>query len=139
MRPVVEMKGRIVQVREVKRGDTVGYGATFTAQRPSRVAIVAVGYADGVLRSAAADRNKGPAQVIVAGKRCPLAGRVSMDLIAVDVTDVPDGGARRGDFVTLIGGDLGIDEVAAALGTISYEVLTSMGSRFHRTYKGAVT
>ena len=139
MRPVVEMKGRIVQVREVKRGDTVGYGATFTAQRPSRVAIVAVGYADGVLRSGAADRNKGPAQVIVAGKRCPLAGRVSMDLIAVDVTDVPDGGARRGDFVTLIGGDLGIDEVAAALGTISYEVLTRMGSRLHRVYKGAVT
>jgi alanine racemase len=139
MRPVVELKGRIVQVREVKRGDTVGYGATFTAQRPSRVAIVAAGYADGFLRSAAADRNKRPAQVIVAGKRCPLAGRVSMDLIAVDVTDVPEGGARRGDFATLIGGDIGIDELAAALGTISYEVLTRMGSRFHRVYKGSVT
>jgi alanine racemase len=138
MRPVVELKGRIVQVREVKRGDTVGYGATFTAQRPSRVAIVAAGYADGVLRSAAADRNKGPAQVLVAGRRCPLAGRVSMDLIAVDVTDVPDGGARRGDFATLIGGGLGVDEVAAALGTISYEVLTRMGSRLHRVYKGSV-
>jgi alanine racemase len=138
MRPVVELKGRIVQVREVKRGDTVGYGATFTAQRPSRVAIVAAGYADGFLRCAAADRNKRPAQVIVAGKRCPLAGRVSMDLIAVDVTDVPEGGARRGDFATLIGGDIGIDELAAALGTISYEVLTRMGSRFHRVYKGSV-
>src|ERR1700719_817975 len=65
MRPVVELKGRIVQVREVKRGDTVGYGASYTAQRPSRLAIVAVGYADGFLRSAAGDRNKPPAQVLV--------------------------------------------------------------------------
>jgi alanine racemase len=137
MRPVVELKGRIVQVREVKRGDTVGYGGSFTAQRTSRIAIVAVGYADGFLRSAAADRNKPAAQVIVAGKRCPLAGRVSMDLISVDVTDVPDGRARRGDFATLIGAELGIDELAAALGTISYEVLTRLGQRLHRVYKGA--
>jgi alanine racemase len=135
MRPVVELKGRILQVREVKRGDTVGYGASFTAQRATRVAIVAVGYADGYLRSAAGDRNKPPAQVIVGGKRCPLAGRVSMDLISIDVTDVPDGRARRGDFATLIGGDLGIDELAAALGTIGYEVLTRLGNRFHRVYK----
>jgi alanine racemase len=124
-------------VREVKRGDTVGYGGTFTAQRASRVAIVAVGYADGYLRSAAGDRNKPPALAIVAGKRCPLAGRVSMDLIAVDVTDVPDGRARRGDFATLIGGDLAVDEVAASFGTIGYEVLTRLGHRFHRVYKGA--
>jgi alanine racemase len=137
MKPVVELKGRILQVREVKRGDTVGYGATFTPQRASRIAIVAVGYADGYLRSAAADRNKPPAIVVVAGKRCPLAGRVSMDLIAVDVTDAPDGRARRGDFATLIGGDLGVDEVAASFGTIGYEVLTRLGHRFHRVYKGA--
>jgi alanine racemase len=136
MKPVVELKGRILQVREVKRGDTVGYGGTFTAQRASRIAIVAVGYADGFLRSAAADRNKPAAQVFVAGKRCPLAGRVSMDLIAIDVTDVPDGRARRGDFATLIGGDLGIDELATSLGTIGYEVLTRLGHRFHRVYKG---
>jgi alanine racemase len=137
MRPVVELKGRILQVREVKRGDTVGYGATFTAQRAMRLAILAVGYADGFLRSAAGDRNKPAAQVLVAAKRCPLVGRVSMDLISVDVTDVPDGRARRGDFATLIGGDLGIDELAAAAGTISYEMLTRLGQRFHRVYKGA--
>ncbi|HWF97225.1 MAG TPA: alanine racemase [Xanthobacteraceae bacterium] len=137
MRPVVELKGRILQVREVKRGDTVGYGATFTAQRASRVAIVAVGYADGFLRSAASDRNKPAAQVIVAGKRCALAGRVSMDLIGIDVTDVPDRGARRGEFATLIGTEIGIDEQAVALGTIGYELLTRLGHRFHRVYKGA--
>src|SRR5215472_35419 len=121
MRPVVEMKGRIAQVREVKRGETVGYGATFTAQRPSRIAIVAAGYADGILRSAAAapERNKPPAQVIIAGKRCPIAGRVSMDLVAVDVTDLPNGHAKRGGFATVIGGDLGVDEWAGFLGTMS--------------------
>ena len=105
MRPVVELKGRILQVREVKRGDTVGYGATFTAQRATRLAIVAVGYADGLLRSAAEDRQAAAPVVLVAGKRCPIVGRVSMDLIAVDVTDLADGRARRGDFVTLIGND----------------------------------
>jgi alanine racemase len=137
MRPVVELKGRILQVREVKRGDTVGYGATFTTQRPTRLAIVAVGYADGLLRSAGASPTKPAAQVMVAGKRCPLVGRVSMDLLAIDVTDLADGRARRGDFVTLIGGELSIDELAASLGTISYEVLTGLGHRYHRTYKGA--
>ncbi len=137
MRPVVELKGRILQVREVKRGDAVGYGATFVAQRPSRLAIVAVGYADGFLRSAAAAAGKPAAQALVAGKRCPLVGRVSMDLIAIDVTDLPEGRARRGDLATLIGGELSIDEVAASLGTISYEVLTGLGHRYHRLYKGA--
>jgi alanine racemase len=135
MRGVVELKGRILQVREVKRGDTVGYGGSFTAQRPTRIAIVAVGYADGFLRSAAADRNKTAAQVLIAGKRCPLAGRVSMDLISVDVTDVPDGRARRGELATVIGPELDIDAQAASLGTIGYELLTRLGRRFHRVYK----
>ncbi len=103
MRPVVELKGRIIQVRPVNKGESVGYGATFGAARSSRIAVVAVGYADGFLRSAAAAKGKPAAEVVVAGKRCPVAGRVSMDLIAVDVTDLPDGAARRGDFATLIG------------------------------------
>jgi len=139
MRSAVELKGRIAQVREVKKGETVGYGATFTAQRPSRLAIVAAGYADGILRSAAAapERGKPPAQVIIAGKRCPIAGRVSMDLFAVDVTDLPDGHARRGGFATIIGGNLSVDEWAGFLGTMSYEVLTGLGRRYHRIYKGA--
>jgi alanine racemase len=73
--------------------------------------------------------------VIIAGKRCPLVGRVSMDLIAVDVTDLSEGRARRGDFATLVGGDIGVDDVAAAAGTIGYEVLTRLGRRYHRIYK----
>jgi len=137
MRPVVELKGRIIQVRPVNKGESVGYGATFGAARSSRIAVVAVGYADGFLRSAAAAKGKPAAEVVVAGKRCPVAGRVSMDLIAVDVTDLPDGAARRGDFATLIGEGISLDELAAAMGTIGYEVLTNLGRRYHRVYKGA--
>jgi len=136
MRPVVELKARIIQVRTINKGDTVGYGAAFTATRPSRIAIVAVGYADGFLRSAAAARGKPAAEVVVAGKRCPVAGRVSMDVLAVDVTDLSDGAVRRGDFATLIGGRLSVDDLAAGMGTIGYEVLTHLGRRYHRVYKG---
>jgi alanine racemase len=135
MLPVVELKGRIIQVRPVNKNESVGYGATFTAARPSRIAVVAVGYADGYLRSAAAGKGKAPAEVVIADKRCPVAGRVSMDLIAVDVTDLPDGAARRGGLATLIGEGVTVDDLATAMGTASYEVLTSLGPRHHRIYK----
>jgi len=135
MRPVVELKGRITQVRQIKKGDTVGYGASWTAARPSRLAIIAVGYGDGYFRSAAAGKGKPPANVIIAGKPCPLVGRISMDLLAVDVTDLPGSGARRGEFATLIGGGIDVDEFGAACGTIGYEVLTSLGRRYHRNYR----
>src|SRR5436305_7898268 len=137
MRAVVELHGRIIQTRTLNKGDTVGYGATWSAGRLSRIAIIAVGYADGFLRSAGAAKGKPAAEVLVAGKRCPLVGRVSMDLIAADVTDLPQGGARRGDFATLIGKGMSVDDLAAGMGTIAYEVLTSLGRRYHRTYKGA--
>jgi alanine racemase len=136
MHAVVELKAHVVQTRSVQSGDAVGYGATFVAPRPTRVAVVAIGYADGLMRSAAIGKNKAAALVTFAGKRCPILGQVSMDLFAVDVTDLPEGGPCRGDLVTLIGGDLGVDEVAASFGTISYEVLTSLGRRHHRQYQG---
>jgi alanine racemase len=136
MQPVIELKGRIVQERQVKKGECVGYGASWRAARASRVAIIATGYGDGYFRSAGAAKGKPPAEVIIAGKRCPLVGRVSMDLLAVDVTDLPAGRARRGEFATLIGGGIDIDELAAACGTIGYEVLTNLGRRYHRTYRG---
>src|SRR5262245_25331232 len=136
MRRVVELKGRIIQVRAIAKGETVGYGAAFTAGRASRIAIVAVGYADGFLRSAGTARGKPAAEIIVAGKRCPLAGRVSMDVLAVDVTDVVEGAVRRGDFATLIGDRVSVDDLATGMGTIGYEVLTDLGRRYHRLYKG---
>jgi alanine racemase len=135
MRPVVELKGRITQVRQIKKGDTVGYGASWTAARPTRLAIVAIGYGDGYFRAAAATKTKAPANVIIGGKPCALIGRISMDLIAVDATDLPNGVARRGEFATLIGGDIGVDELGTACGTIGYEILTSLGKRYHRNYR----
>ena len=88
--------------------------------------------------SAAASANDGTrgAEVMVAGKRCPVAGRISMDLIAVDITDLPPNAARRGHMVTLIGEGITVDELAHHFGTIGYEVLTSLGRRYARVYKG---
>ena len=136
MRPVIELQARIVQMRTVPRGETVGYDAAWTAKRSTRIAVVAVGYADGYLRAASASDAAPGASAIVAGQRCPLAGRVSMDLLAIDVTDLPDHAARRGELVTLIGGEITVDALAAAAGTIGYEVLTSLGRRYHRVYRG---
>jgi alanine racemase len=136
MRPVVEVKGRIVQVREIPRGATVGYGATWTAKRPTRLAVVSVGYADGYLRAGDNSSWRAGGEAIVAGKRCAIAGRISMDLLALDVTDVPKDSVRRGDFATLIGADIGVDEVAGHRGTIAYEILTSLGRRYSRHYIG---
>ena len=136
MQPVVDLKARIVQIRNVERGDTVGYGGSWTARRPTRLAVVATGYADGYFRAASASDGTRGAEVIVAGKRCPIAGRVSMDLIGIDITDLPPNAVRRGHMVTLIGEGITVDELAHHFGTIGYEVLTSLGRRFARVYKG---
>jgi alanine racemase len=136
MQPVVDLKARIVQLRNVERGDSVGYGGTWTARRPTKLAIVSTGYADGYFRAASANDGTRGAEVIVAGKRCPVAGRISMDLMAIDITDLPDKTARRGHMVTLIGEGITVDELAHHFGTIGYEVLTSLGTRYARIYKG---
>src|SRR3954453_5009167 len=136
MQPVVELKARILQTRTVEKGESVGYGATWTTRRPTRLAIVAAGYADGYFRAGGSnDGTRGP-QVVVAGKRCPIAGRVSMDLMAVDVTDLEKSAVRRGHMGTLIGEGITVDELAHHFGTIGYEVLTNLGSRYARVYKG---
>jgi alanine racemase len=135
MKSVVTLQGRIVQFRSVEQGATVGYSATWTAKRPTRLAIVSVGYADGFLRAASASDARPGAEAIVAGQRCLMAGRVSMDLIAIDVTDLPDGKAKRGDLVALVGPEIGVDDLAARAGTIGYEVLTSLGQRYRRVYR----
>jgi alanine racemase len=139
MQGVVELKARIVQIRNVDRGETVGYGGTWTARRPTKLAIVSAGYADGYFRAASANDGTRGAEVMVAGKRCPVAGRISMDLMAVDVTDLPANAARRGHMVTLLGEGITVDELAHHFGTIGYDVLTSLGSRYARVYKGGTT
>jgi alanine racemase len=137
MSPVIRLDAHIVQVRTVAKGETVGYDAAWTAKRETKLAVAAVGYADGYLRASSSSDLAPGGDAIVAGQRCPLAGRVSMDLLAIDITDLPEGAARRGDFATLIGDEISVDDVANKAGTIGYEVLTSLGRRYHRVYRTA--
>jgi alanine racemase len=132
MEQAVGLKARIVQVRDVPRGASVGYGATWTASRRARIAIVAAGYAQGYLRIAGTAQSG--TQAIIAHRRCPIVGRVSMDLMAFDVTGLSADLVRRGTVATLIGNGIATDDVARWCGTIGYEVLTGLGSRCRRVW-----
>jgi alanine racemase len=132
MAQVVILKGKILQIRGVDRGMTVGYGATHRITRRSRLATVAVGYGDGYLRSLG---NAGSG--FIGGIRVPVVGRVSMDLVTFDVTEVPEHEARPGATVDLISRDHDVDALAVEAGTIGYEILTALGRRYHRRYLGA--
>src|SRR5262249_23414408 len=133
MLPVVGLRARILQSRSLVRGDTVGYGATWTAPREARIAIVAAGYGDGYLRSAGADP-RSTAEVLIADRRCRVVGRVSMDLLAVDVTGLPGHVTRRGEWATLIGDRIDIDTLATQCDTIGYELLCGLGRRYARVW-----
>lgn len=132
--PVVTAQARVLQVREVEPGEAAGYGATWEAEGPRRLATLSMGYADGYFR--ALGSNAGAARVFVGGHFAPLAGRISMDLLMVDITALPDDAVRRGDLAELIGPHVSLEEVAARAGTIGYEVLTSLGDRYIRHYTG---
>ena len=121
--PVVRLSLPVIQTRDVPEGAVAGYGATWVARRPSRLATVSGGYADGLLRALS-----NGCGLWAGDTRCPLAGRVSMDLLIVDVTDLPN--CPRS--LDIIGPRQGIDDLAAAAGTIGYEILTSLGSRYRR-------
>ncbi|MFZ5957002.1 alanine racemase [Pseudomonas knackmussii] len=127
LRPAMSLRAQIIAVREVAVGESVGYGASWVAERPSRIGTVSCGYADGYPRHAPSGT-----PVLVNGQRVPLAGRVSMDMLAVDLTDLPD--AAVGAAVELWGAELPIDEVAAHAGTIGYELLTKVTARVPRRY-----
>jgi len=134
--PVIRLEARIVQLRDIAPGETVGYGATHTVQRPSRVAIVAIGYADGLFRALSASDDAEGHAVYLGPHPAPILGRVSMDQITVDVTGVPEPLARRGAWVELIGPRASLQRLAARAGTIDYEILTNLGSRAVRRYRG---
>jgi alanine racemase len=127
LRPVMTVSAPVVAVKPLQPGDAVGYGGTYVCDRPRRLAIVAIGYGDGYPRHA-----PGGTPVLLHGRRCPLMGRVSMDMLGVDVTDVPQ--VRVGDMATLWGEDLPVDEIAEAAGTISYELLCRVGGRLQVDY-----
>jgi alanine racemase len=136
MRAVVTLQLKIMQTRIVKQGDTIGYSATWTASRDSRIALLGAGYRDGIPRKFSWSADKPAAQVFVAGKRASVVGRVSMDMMAIDVTDLPEAETTRGTLVEIFGPNLPVDEAAGYAGTISYELLTHLGNRYHRRYIG---
>jgi alanine racemase len=130
MRPVIRLRAKIVQVRKIDRGESVGYGAAHIMDRPALLATAAIGYADGWPRSLS-HRGCG----WLAGTRVPLLGRLSMDLATFDVSKVPREAAYPGNAIELIGERYGVDDAAADAGTIGYEILTALGARYHRVYR----
>ena len=132
LKPVLSLRSRIVAVKHIRAGETVSYGARFIAERPTRIAVVPAGYADGIdLRLA------GRGAVLVRGRRAPIVGAVAMDMLMIDMTDIE---AYPGDEVVVLGthGEARIDvrEMAAAIGTIPWEILCRLGSRIERIYTG---
>lgn len=134
VKPAVRVQARVLQIREIAAGEAVGYSATWRAGKPSRIATIAAGYADGTARAASATNTAAGGSVGFKGRIAPLVGRVSMDLVTADVTGLGESAPRRGDFVDLIGPGLSLETVGAAAGTIGYEVLTRLPRRFHRRY-----
>ncbi|MGB7227429.1 MAG: alanine racemase, partial [Candidatus Acidiferrales bacterium] len=131
LRPCLSLRSRIISLREIALGESVGYSARFVAERPSRIAVIAAGYADGVVRQRT---NRGC--VIVKGKLVPLVGAISMDLSMVDVTDVQN--VSVGDVVTIYGSDgnvsVEVDQAARQIGTVTSDLLCALGRRVPRFY-----
>lgn len=141
MKPVVRAEARIIQIRTAKAGESASYGAAAMLEHDTRIATVAVGYADGYHRASGAgvplrQTNLAGASGFVAGHRVPLLGRVTMDLSLFDITGLPEGAVRTGDYIELFGENILLDEAARSAGTIGYEFLTSLGGRYERLYIG---
>lgn len=134
--PVVHLKGRILQVRNVGPGETIGYGATRTFNQASRVAVVSVGYADGFFRALSASDGEEGFVAYAGSHPAPILGRVSMDLVTLDVSRVPEELSKRGAWVELIGPNVPAQHMAHHARTIDYEVLTNLGRRALRRYVG---
>jgi alanine racemase len=135
MQTVVNLQARVLQVRDVAAGERVGYGGEWSAPRASRLATLSIGYGDGLPRSGTAP-GRPAIEAVIARRRCPFVGRLSMDLSIIDVTHLPDDAVQRGDFAEILGGTIGIDELGRKSGTIGYEILTRLGSRYARRYVG---
>ncbi len=140
MRPVVMAEARVIQVRTVKAGQSVSYGRAMQLTRDSRLAVVSAGYADGYMRSQSSGgvplRQTIPqgGHGFIAGRKVPVAGRITMDLTIFDITDLSENAVTAGDYVELFGSNVAVDDVARSAGTIGYEILTSMGLRHERQY-----
>jgi alanine racemase len=137
MLPAVHLEATVMQLRDVAAGESVGYGGTWAATSMSRIAVLGAGYKDGIPRALSSREVQGPAQVVIAGGRCPVVGRVSMDMMAADVTDLPRDSVARATRAEILGRNIGADEAASWAGTISYELFTRLGRRYARLYSDA--
>lgn len=136
MRPVISLHAPIIQTLEIEAGESVGYNAIWTAKRRSRIATFSLGYADGIPRTARGVDQTGEGPVIALdGRILPCVGRISMDLMIADVTDLAPHQADRGMMVEIVGETIDLDMAAAGFGTIGYELLTSLGKRHRRLYR----
>ena len=138
-KPVIRVFAKIIQVQEVDSPSTVGYGATHEISRLTRIATVATGYADGYIRSSGQTykkENKNTAKVYFGNMSAPIIGRVSMDLLTIDVSDLPDHLVQPGGYAELIGNNYTVDDLAEVSGTIGYEILVRLGRRHHRVFVG---
>ena len=136
MAPVVTLHVPILQVAEARTGETVGYGATYSLSRNSRLAIIGHGYADGFLRSLSGTNSRPGGKVAIRGKICPVIGRISMDQSVVDITELGQDIPSPGEGAEVFGNIVGVDDQADAAGTIGYELLTSLKGRYNRNYVG---
>lgn len=129
MQAVATLEARVLQVRDMPKGERIGYNSTWEAARDSKIALVGAGYRDGIPRRMSS--TFGTAHVWLAGQRCPIVGRVSMDMTAIDVTGLD---VKRGDYAEFFGHHISLDDAAASAGTISWELLTHLGSRYAQHY-----
>jgi alanine racemase len=134
MRSVATLAVAVQQTRWIEAGERCGYNAQWTAKRRTRLATLLAGYADGLPRGAGATDARPGAEVVLAGRRCPLVGRVSMDLVIADVTDLSEDAVRPGNRVEFFGAAVELDDFASLSGTIGYQVLTGLSARYQRSY-----
>lgn len=137
MQAVIRLEAPVVQINHVPKGARVGYNGNFVATRESRIATISCGYADGYPRNGGAKPDAPGGAAMIAGRECPFAGNVSMDLITLDITDLPEDAVKPGDYATLIGDGLDVDRVGKMGKTIGYEILTNLGQRHQRRVIGA--
>ncbi len=134
MMPAVTLEAPILQVRECKTGESVGYGATYILPRDTRIAVIGLGYADGFIRSASSTNQHAGGRAYIRGQICPVLGRVSMDMFEVDITELGNDIPLPGEMVEVLGPHVSIDDQAEPAGTIGYEFLTGLKGRYPRRY-----
>ncbi len=139
MVPAVTLEAPILQIRDAKTGESVGYGATYTLTRDSRLGIIGIGYADGFLRSLSATNQHAGGRAYIRGQLLPVVGRVSMDMAIIDLTDLQNDIPLPGEMAEVLGPHVSIDDQADPAGTIGYEILTSLKGRYSRAYVDSST